>query len=172
MAKKRCRKPKDPTAERSQPVYRQKLPEELEVRLRTVWSKIGHLVDWCSDAAFWTKAFCSEARPYRETFYWEAVAKMVADYIWEHPMTSSERALTECLIATQSLPSADDSEMVSYFRQAWEGILGDSRKEIEAFIEADLDLATQEGNDDMVARLYAADYFKWEKGKEDKEDSA
>jgi len=112
------------------------------------------------------KLFCSEARPYRETFYWEAVAEMVSDHLGNHPGTSPEKALTDCLIATQCSPSADDSARMADFREAWRQILGRSPKEIEAFIEADFDLAMQEGTYETVAALYAADYQRWKKGEE------
>ena len=53
--------------------------------------------------------FCAEARPYRETFYWEAVARMMSEYLAEHPAESPEDVLTDCLIATQCPPSSDDA---------------------------------------------------------------
>ena len=94
------------------------------------------------------------------------LAEMVCDYIRDHPTESPEDALTDCLIATQCSPSPGDSERMAYFWNAWGQILGRSKKEIEAFIKADLDLAMDDGNYDLIARLYAADYHRWEKGRE------
>jgi len=45
-------------------------------------------------------------------------------------------------------------------------ILCSARKEIEVFIQADLELAMQEGTYEEVARQYAADYGKWKRGEE------
>lgn len=55
---------------------RTSLPHDLDQRLQVVWQRLGHLIDWCDNSAEWTQFFCSEDRPYRETFYWEAVARM------------------------------------------------------------------------------------------------
>ena len=104
MAKKKSSKPKD--SEGAKEISRTSLPAELEARLRAVWPKVGHLVEWCDGCAAWIAMFCAEARPYRETFYWESVAQMVADYLAEHPTASAEEVLTDCLIATQSAASA------------------------------------------------------------------
>ena len=166
MAKKKNSQLKDSVTERSEQIDRKSLPEELEVRLRVVWSKVGHLVEWCDDSTSWMKMFCAEARPYRETFYWEAVAEMVFDYMSAHQRASAERTLTDCLIATQCSPSANDSDRMVHFRTAWQQVLNRSRDEIEGFIKSDLDLAMQDGTYETVARLYAADYSRWEKGKE------
>lgn len=166
MGKKKGKKLRSSTAESSEQICREKLPKELEARLHAVWSKIGHLVEWCDDAGTWAKMFCSEARPYRETFYWEAVAKMVSDYMAAHAGESPEMALADYLIATQSRPYPDDSKRMSHFREAWQQTLDRSRKEIEAFIEADLDLAMWDGTYQTVAALYAADYQRWKKGEE------
>jgi hypothetical protein len=155
MAKKKSNQPKD--SERGKEINRHSLPAELEARLRAVWSKVGHLLEWCPDSAAWIAMFCTEARPYRETFYWESVAQMVSDYLSEHPTASAEETLTDCLIATQASPAADDSERMTYFAQAWQGIRERSKQEIEQFKKADLELATQEGAYDTVAALYAAD---------------
>ena len=157
---------KDSTGEQSEQVNRKELPDQLELRLRSVWSNLGHLIDWCDGPESWMKMFCSEARPYRETFYWEAVAEMVAEYISAHPKESPAVALTDCLIATQCSPTAGDSPRMGEFREAWRGILDRSRAEIEGFIQADLDLAIQDGTSEIVARLYAADYERWKKGEE------
>ncbi len=162
MAKKKSSKPKDSRTESSK--ERHSLPVELEVRLRSIWSNVGHLVEWCDNSTSWLKMFCAEARPYRETFYWEAVAEMVSDYMSEHPTASPEDVLTDCLIATQSSPSSDDPDRMAHFRQAWQHILDRSRGEIERFLKADLDLAVQDGTYDAVAALYAADFSRWEKG--------
>ena len=156
MAKKRSGKPEQH--------YRRRLPEELETRLLMVWRKLGHLIDWCDDGTSWTDAFCSEARPYRETFYWEAVAEMVTGYIQEHPIEPSEDALADCLIATQSPACSDDPDRLVHFRNTWCAILDRSKADVEAFIEADLDLARENGIYEMVARLYAADHERWRKG--------
>ena len=149
---------------KSKPIGRKSLPVELEVRLRALWSKVGHLVEWCDSSTSWMKMFCVEPRPYRETFYWEAVAQMVSDYVMEPPTTSPERVLTDCLIATQSSPSSDDPDRMAHFRQAWQHILDRSREEIERFLKADFELARQEGTYDTVAALYAADFSRWAKG--------
>ena len=108
--------------------------------------------------------FCSEIRPYRATFYWEAVADMVSDYMIDHPAADPEDVLTDCLVALQCAPSDDDPDELVRFRESWQEILDSSRTEIEAFILADLELAMQEGTYEEVARLYAADYGKWDKG--------
>ena len=108
--------------------------------------------------------FCVEPRPYRETFYWEAVAQMVSDYMSEHPTASPEKVLTDCLIATQSSVSPNDPDRMAHFRQAWQHILDRSREEIERFLKADFELAMQEGTYDTVAALYAADFSRWTKG--------
>ena len=81
VAKKNRDKLTNSTGERSEQINRQKLPEALAVRLQAVWSRPGPLIDWCDDAASWMRLFCSEARPYREAFYWEAMAQMVSDYL-------------------------------------------------------------------------------------------
>lgn len=143
---------------------RNALPKELEDRLKVVWRRLGHLIDWCDGKQAWIKSFCLEARPYRETFYWEAVADMVSDYLLEHPTAAPEDVVTDCLVATQYSASPNDRERMDEFREMWSEILADSRKEIEAFIQADLNLATKEGSGEAVARLYAADYGRWESG--------
>lgn len=94
------------------------------------------------------------------------MAELVSDYLLEHPTTPPERALTDCLIATQYAPSPGDSERLTYFREAWQKILDRSRQEIEAFIQADLALAAQEGTLEAVARLYAADCSRWLKDRD------
>lgn len=162
MAEKKSSKSKDATAKGSK--ERKSLPVELEVRLRGIWSKVGHLVEWSDSSTSWMKMFCAEPRPYRETFYWEAVAQMVSDYVSEHPTTSPEKVLTDCLIATQSSPSSDDPDRMAHFRQAWQQLLDGSREEIERFLKADFELAMQEGTYDTVAALYAADFSRWTKG--------
>jgi hypothetical protein len=156
MAKKKSSKPKASEKE----INRKSLPAELEVRLRAIWSKVGHLVEWCPDSAAWITMFYAEASPYRETFYWESVAQMVSDYLSAHPAAPAEEVLTDCLIATQASPAADDSERMAYFAKAWQSIRDRSRQQIEQLKKADLDLATQEGTYDAVAALYAADGTK------------
>ena len=160
MAKKKCGTRRS-IGKRPEPVYRQKLPEELKRRLQTVWSRLGHLIDWCDSASTWTEKFCSEARPYREAFYWEAVAEMVSKYLAVRPQELPAMVLTDCLIATQSAPAPDDSSRMAHFRDAWGQILARSEREVEAFIEADLDLAIQEGTYEAVATQYAAEYQRW-----------
>ncbi|MCL4853930.1 MAG: hypothetical protein KJZ78_21430 [Bryobacteraceae bacterium] len=155
MGKKQSKK--NGSAERPGQIDRTALPEELNHRLHVVWSKLGHLIEWCDSSTAWTEMFFTEARPYRQTFYWEAVAEHVADNLLEHSATPPERALTDCLIATQYAPSPGDSERLTYFREAWQRILDRSRHEIEAFVEADLALGAQEGTLEAVARLYAAE---------------
>lgn len=165
MVKKKSRQ--GSVIERSEEVSRKRLPEELEVRLQAIWAKLGNLVEWCDSSTSWLKKmFYTEARPYRETFYWEAVAQMVSDYIVAHPTASAERVLTDCVIATQCSPSPDDPDRLVHFREAWQQILDGSRNKIEQFIKADLDLAMQDGTYETVARLYAADYGRWAKGQD------
>jgi hypothetical protein len=89
---------------------------------------------------------------------------MVSDYLSEHPTAAPERVLTDCLVATQNSPSPDDPERLAHFRKAWQHILDRSREEVERFLQADFDLARQEGTYDVVAGLYAADFFRWAKG--------
>ena len=149
----------------SERVDRKSLPADLEDRLQVVWRRLGHLIDWCSSVEAWTKMFCSEPRPYRQTFYWEAIADMVSDYMLDHPTESPEDVLADCLVATQQSPSSDDPSRLTAFREMWDEILCSSKQEIEAFIQSDLELAKQEGTYEAVARLYAAD-GKWEKGEE------
>ena len=148
----------------SEKTYREKLPDELETRLLALWSELGRLIEWCGDGETWLRMFCSEVRPYRETFYWEAVAEIVSDCVATHPEAPPEAVLTDCLVATQCSPSDDDSSRMVELREAWQEILDSSRKEIEAFIQADLDLAMQEGTMEEVARLYAGDYQRWKDG--------
>ncbi len=145
---------------------RTRLPGDLEERLRVIWRRLGHLIDWCDSSEAWTKTFCSEVRPYRATFYWEAVAEMVSDHMLDHPTDSPDDIHTDCLVATQFSASLDDREELASFREMWREILCSSRKEIEAFIQSDLELAMQERTYEEVARLYAADYGKWKMGEE------
>ena len=164
MAKKRRTKQTTSTAQVSEQVDRTNLPKDLEDRLQVVWRRIGHHIDWCDDQASWIRMFCSEARPYRQTFYWEAVANMVSDYMLEHPEATPNDVLTDCLVATQYSPSPDDRERVTGFCTMWGDILNVSRKEIERFIQADLELAVSDGTHETVARLYAIDYDKAKAG--------
>ena len=113
----------DSPTERPETVYRKQLPDELDVRLQAVWAKLGHLIDWCDDGTSWSRTFCSEVRPYRETFYWEAVAEIISVYLLEHPSVSPGSVLTDCLVATQCSPLADDSARVVELREAWQEIL-------------------------------------------------
>jgi hypothetical protein len=142
--------------------YRDRLPDELNIRLQIVWSHLGHLIDWCQDSASWTDTFCSEARPYRETFYWESIAEMVSEYFEEHPGASRDLALADCLIATQSPACSDDSDRLVHFRTTWGQILTRCKEEIDAFTKADLELAKRDGIYEIVARLYASDHQEWE----------
>ena len=143
---------------------RTNLPLDLEQRLQVVWQQLGHLIDWCDSSAGWTQLYCAEARPYRETFYWEAVARIMSEYLAEHPAESPEDALTECLIATQCPPSSDDREALTEFHNMWQEILIDSQQEIETLMQRDLELAQQEGTYETVAALYAADHQEWRQG--------
>ena len=140
---------------------RDKLPQDLTARLQSAWQSLGHLIEWCDSYQAWTQLFCSEARPYRETFYWESIARMVSDYMRQHPAASPESALTECLIATQCPPSAHDDEALMEFRTRWQEILDSSQEAMEAFIQSDLELARQEDRYDAVAALYAAEPRPW-----------
>ncbi len=142
---------------------RKNLPQDLDERLRVVWQSLGHLIDWCDSSTAWTQLFCAESRPYRETFYWEAVAHMVSNYLLKHSATDPADALTDCLIATQCSTSSDDGEALTEFRSMWEEILSSSRAEMQAFIQADLELARQEGTSETVAALYANNCQAWER---------
>jgi hypothetical protein len=164
MPGEKNRKPKRSTAEGPKRVDRTSPPEDLDERLRVVWRRLGHLIDWCDSRAAWTRLFRSEARPYRGTFYWEAVAEIVSDYMMDHPTASPEDVLADCLVATQYSPSSDDPARLADFREMWDEILCSSKEEIEAFIQSDLELAKQEGTYETVTALYAADDQKWEKG--------
>jgi hypothetical protein len=126
-----------------------------------VWQQLGHLFDWCDSGTAWTQLFCAEARPYRETFYWEAVARMMSEYLAEHQSASPEDALTDCLIATQCPPCSDDREALTEFREMWQETLIDSQQEIDTLMQRDLELAQQEGTHETVAALYAADHQAW-----------
>lgn len=160
MPKRKSKNHTNSTTEEPERLDRTHLPQELEDRLQVVWRRIGHYVDWCDDFPSWIKMFCSEARPYRATFYWESVAEMVSDFMLENPETAPDDVLTDCLVATQSSPSSDDRERLSEFCKMWADILDGSRAEIETFIQADLELAAQEGTYENVARLYSIDYEK------------
>jgi len=157
---------KHSSIEGSKRVDRKSLPADLKDRLQVAWRRLGHLIDWCSSAEAWTKMFCSEARPYRQTFYWEAIADIVSDYMLDNPTASPENVLADCLVATQHSPSSDDPSRLTTFREMWDEILCSSKKEIEAFIQSDLELAKQEGTYEVVTALYDADDGKWEKGEE------
>jgi hypothetical protein len=161
MSEERSRKPKRFPAEGSKRVARASLPKDLEERLRVVWRRLGHLIDWCDSGEAWMKMFCSEARPYRQTFYWEAVAEIVSDFMLDHPTASPEDVLADCLVATQYSPSSDDPERLTNFREMWDEILCSSKEEIEGFTQSDLELARQEGTYETVAALYTADDQKW-----------
>jgi hypothetical protein len=141
---------------------RTSLPTGLEERLQVVWQQLGHLLDWCDTETAWKELFCSEARPYRETFCWEAVAHMMSEYLAAHPDTFPDDALADCLIATQCPPCSDDHEMLTKFQNMWNEVLIDSQEEIDTSMQRDLELAQQEGNSDTVAAMYAADHHKWQ----------
>jgi hypothetical protein len=143
---------------------RTSLPKDLEERLRVVWRRLGHLIDWGNSSEHWTIMFCLEARPYRATFYWEAVTEIVSDYMIDHPTDSPEAVLSDCLVATQYSASADDPNRLTTFREMWDEIMCSSKDEIEAFIQSDLELAKQEGTYETVTALYAANDQKREKG--------
>jgi len=166
MTKRQIKKPKKQTAERADGVTRKSLPCELENRLRAVWLRIGHLIDWCDNDKSWLRMFYSEARPYREAFHWEAMAEMVSDYTLDHPEAPPESVLTDSLVAIQCAPSPDEPERLKEFRRRWAHIVVRSATEIDAVFKADLDLATQDGSYQTVARLCVADRAKLEKDKE------
>ena len=63
--------------------------------------------------------------------YWEAVARMMSEYLTEHQSASPEDVLTDCLIATQCPPSSDDREALMDFHNMWQEILIDSQREID-----------------------------------------
>ena len=138
-------------------------PHDLDHRLQVVWQQLGHLIDWCDSETAWKQLFCAEARPYWETFYWEAVARMMSEYLAERP-ESREDALTECLIATQCPLSSDDSETLTQFHHIWQENLIDSQQEIEALMQHSLELTQQEGTCETVAALYAGDHQRWRQG--------
>lgn len=140
---------------------RTSLPHDLDQRLQVVWQQLGHLLDWCDSGTALIQLFCAEARPYRETFYWEAVAHMISEYSAEHPAAFPEDVLTDCLIATQCPPTSDDGEALTEFHHMWQEILIDSQREIDALMQRDLELAQQEGTHETVAALYAADRQMW-----------
>ena len=158
MAKKR----KSASSSDAASPARATLPAELNARLLAVWDQVGHLVDWCDSGSQWLQAFLNEARPYRETFYWEAIAKLIADYVAAHPGTKAERALTDCLIATQCPPLPDDRAVLIEFHQKWRALLASSRARFDAVVESDLELARQEGTIEAVSALYAADRAQWQ----------
>ena len=91
---------------------------------------------------------------------------MVSDYMLEHPKVPPEEVLTDCLVATQYSPWSNDRERLTEFRMMWGEILCDSREAIERFMQADLELAIQEGTYETVARLYATDYENAKREKE------
>ena len=163
---KKTRKKRKSSATSKKTPPRTSLPKDLQERFESVWRRLGHLIDWCDSSEHWTNMFCLEARPYRAIFYWEAVADVVSDYMLEYPTNSPEDVLTDCLVATQYSPSPDDRERLAEFRSAWDEILCSSRQEIEAFIQADLELALQEGTYEEIARMCAADYGRWKIGEE------
>jgi hypothetical protein len=133
------------------------LPPDLESRLQVVWQSVGHLIDWCDSSAGWIQLFQSEVRPYRETFYWESVARMVADFLAQHPSTPPDEALSDCLIATQCPPCEDDPAALREFHQMWQAVLREFQPAIAALIHADLELSKQRGNYEVVKSLYAGD---------------
>jgi hypothetical protein len=143
---------------------RTSIPHDLDQRLQVVWQQLGHLLDWCGSSTAWMQLFCAEARPYRETFYWEAVARMMSEYLTEHQTESPEDVLTDCLIATQCPPSSDDRDALTEFHNMWQEILIDSQQEIDTVMQRDLELAQQEGTHETVAALYAADHQAWQQG--------
>ncbi len=143
------------------PPTRAALPQDVETRLQAVWRQLGHLIDWCQNDTQWSQLFRAEARPYRETFYWEAVARLLAQYLEVHPAASPELALTDCLIATQCPPSADDPAAVREFHEHWQTLLAHSQHELDTAMQQDLELAEQDGVREVVARLYAADRQQW-----------
>lgn len=146
------------------PPARERLPEELAERLLAVWQRLGHLIEWCDSSQAWLQLFCSEARPYRETFYWEAIARMVSSYARRQPAASPEMALTDCLIATQCPPSPHDGEALAEFHAMWQEILNSSQEAIAAVQQSDLELARQEGTLETVSALYAAEPQPWHIG--------
>jgi hypothetical protein len=160
MPKKTSKKRKSSTEIR----VRTSLPEDLDERLQVIWRRLGHLIDWCDSSTAWTRLFHSEARPYRGTFYWEAVDEIVSDYMMDHPTASPEDVLADCLVAIQFSQSSDDPAKLTDFREMWDELMCSSKKEIEAFIQSDLELAKQEGTYETVTALYAADDEKREKG--------
>ena len=139
------------------------LPHGLEERLQVVWQQLGHLIDWCDSETAWKQLFCSEARPYWQTFYWEAVARMMSEYLAAHPAASPEAALSDCLIATQCPPCADDHATLKEFHVMWQRILSGSQQKIDTLMRRDLELARQEGTHETVAALYAADRQAWKR---------
>ena len=166
MSKKKSRKHVPSASTQRESAARTSLPEELNERLKVVWRRLGHLIDWCQNGEAWMQSFCQETRPYRATFYWEAMAEIVSSYMIEHPNASPEDVLSDCLVATQCSPSEDDPDRLTEFREMWQEILDSSRKEIEEFIQADLEIAKLEGTYEAVARMYVADYGKWNMAEE------
>ena len=130
---------------------------------QAVWQQLGHAIDWCDSETAWKELFRSEARPHWQTFYWEAVARMMSEYLAAHPAASPEAALSDCLIATQCPPCADDPAALQEFHATWQRILSGSTETIDASMQRDLELAEQEGTHETVAALYAADRQAWKK---------
>ena len=110
-------KKRKPTTKRHRFMVPPSFPNDLDQRLQVVWQVVGHLIDWCDSSEAWTQLFCSVARPYRETFYWEAIARMVPEYLAKHPTASPEDALSNCLIATQCSPCVDDRAALKEFHR-------------------------------------------------------
>jgi hypothetical protein len=144
------------------PNGRASLPADLEQRLQLVWRQFGPWIDWCDNETAWLQAFCAEARPYRETFYWEAVARLTSAYAAAHPTATPARVLTECLIATQCPPTPDDRAVLIELYQMWRELLRSSQSDVQAWMQRDLELAQQEGTHASVAALYAADGADWQ----------
>jgi len=137
---------------------RPNLPQDLRERLQVVWQQLGHLIDWCDGESAWEQLFCSELRPYRETLYWEAVARMVLEYLAAHPAALPREALSDCLIATQCPPCADDPAALKEVNAMWQRILSGSQEAVDTAMQRDLELARQEGTYESVAARYAADH--------------
>ena len=141
MSKKRTRKHAPSASAQTGSAAHTNLPEELNERLTVVWRRMGHLIDWCQSSEAWMESICQETTPYRAMFYWEAIAEIVSSYMLEYLDASPEDVLSDCLVAAQCSPAADDPVRLTEFRDMWQEFLDSSQKEIEDFIQADLELA-------------------------------
>jgi hypothetical protein len=84
------------------------------------------------------------------------------DHEQSHTAGFGGLSCSDCLIATQCPPCADDHAALKEFHAMWQRILGSSQEAIDTSMQRDLKLAQQEGTHDTVAAPYAADSQKWQ----------